>query len=88
MAELSIRLVRDPATGAMQLRIGLVGDEDDTPAEHERRHRQLVSRLLPGLCLGGDGPAREPVVGWSPAGCGPGLGSSDDEVIVDDDENR
>jgi hypothetical protein len=73
MAELSIRLVRDPDTGALQVRVGLVSDEDETPAEHERRHRQLVGRLLPGLCLAGDlppgvevereRPAREPVVG-------------------------
>lgn len=57
MAELSIRLERDPDTGELRLRVGLRSDEDETPAEHERRHRQLVGRLLPGVCLGGDLPA-------------------------------
>jgi hypothetical protein len=72
MAELSIRVERDPVTGALQVRVGLLSDEDETPAEHERRHRQLVGRLLPGLCLGDlpagieverERPAVEPVVG-------------------------
>lgn len=73
MAELSIQLARDAETGRLQLRVGLVGDEDDTPLEHERRHRRLLERLLPNLPLeSGQGaavlvererPAREPVVG-------------------------
>jgi hypothetical protein len=73
MAELSIRLVRDPDSGQMQIRIGLVSDEDDTPQEHERRHRRLLLGLLPGLPLESceesavrverERPAREPVVG-------------------------
>jgi hypothetical protein len=73
MAELSIRLVRDTETGRLQVRVGLVSDEDDTPQEHERRHRRLLRDLLPGLPLdpGEDAaiqvererPARESVVG-------------------------
>jgi hypothetical protein len=73
MAELSIRLERNERTGALEIRLGLVSDEDEPPAEHERRHRQLVAALLPGLRLGGDPPegvevererpAREPAVG-------------------------
>ncbi len=73
MAQLSIRLVRDPETGQMQVRVGLVSDVDDTPQEHERRHRRLLSELLPGLpaesCQDSpvhverERPAREPVVG-------------------------
>lgn len=73
MAELSIRLVRNERTGALEIRVGLLSDEDEPPSEHERRHRQLVGKLLPGLSLGGDlpegvevereRPAVEPVVG-------------------------
>ena len=73
MAQLSIRLVRDPDTGQLQVRVGLVSDADDTPQEHERRHRQLLGRLLPGLPAESskdspvrverERPAREPVVG-------------------------
>lgn len=73
MAELSIRLVRDAESGQLQIRIGLVSDEDDTPQEHERLHRRLLQGLLPGVSLeecedGGiyverERPAREPVVG-------------------------
>ncbi len=64
MAKLSIQLERDEA-GELQLRVGLVSDGDATPAEHERRHRQLVGRLLGGVPAAAvrERPAREPVVG-------------------------
>ena len=73
MAQLSIRLVRDHATGQLIVRVGLLSDVDDTPQEHERRHRQLLRELLPGLSAESsqdspvrverERPAREPVVG-------------------------
>lgn len=65
MAKLSIHLERDEDTGELQLRVGLVSDDDATPAEHERRYRQLLARLLGGVpaVVERERPAREPVVG-------------------------
>ncbi len=73
MAQLSIRLSRDAETGRLQIRVGLASDADDTPQEHERRHRRLLQELIPGLPAEAsrdaavrverERPAREPVVG-------------------------
>jgi len=50
MAELTIRLERDPETGRQMLTVGLAQDPESLPHEHEPRHRDLVTRLLgPGV---------------------------------------
>jgi hypothetical protein len=48
MAEMTIRLRTDPATGKKDIIIDLRSDADALPHEHERQHRALVQRLIEG----------------------------------------
>jgi hypothetical protein len=48
MAELTIRLRCDPATGKKDIIIGLRSDADALPHEHEQQHRALVEKLIEG----------------------------------------
>jgi hypothetical protein len=48
MAEMTIRLIPDPATGKKNIIISLRSDEDALPHEHEQMHRQLVDKLIEG----------------------------------------
>jgi hypothetical protein len=51
MAEMTIRLRRDPDTGKRDIIITLRSDEDALPHEHEQQHRALVDRLIEGGTL-------------------------------------
>jgi hypothetical protein len=51
MAEMTIRLRCDPATGKNDIIISLRSDEDSLPIEHEQRHRALVEKLIDGGLL-------------------------------------
>jgi hypothetical protein len=46
MAELTIRLETDPATGKRNVVISLARDGELLPHEHEQRHRQIVEKLI------------------------------------------
>jgi len=46
MAELTIRLRRDPATGKQDIVISMRSDEDALPHEHEQAHRAAVEKIL------------------------------------------
>ncbi len=46
MAELTIRLRRDPETGKHDILIDLESDADALPHEHEQMHRAAVEKLL------------------------------------------
>jgi hypothetical protein len=46
MAELTIRLRRDPQTGKQDIVITLRSDEDALPHEHEQMHRELVEKVI------------------------------------------
>ncbi len=48
MAEMTIRLRTDPATGKKDIIIDLHSDSDALPHEHEQQHRALVQRLIEG----------------------------------------
>jgi hypothetical protein len=48
MAEMTIRLRCDPATGKKDIIISLRSDEDALPHEHEQQHRALVDKLIEG----------------------------------------
>jgi len=48
MAEMTIRLIRDPDTGKKNIIISLRSDEDALPHEHEQMHRRIVDRLIEG----------------------------------------
>lgn len=48
MAEMTIRLRTDPATGKKDIIIDLRSDADALPHEHEQAHRALVQRLIEG----------------------------------------
>jgi hypothetical protein len=48
MAEMTIRLRRDPATGKQDIIISLRSDEDALPHEHEQQHQALVNKLIEG----------------------------------------
>jgi hypothetical protein len=48
MAEMTIRLIRDPDTGKKNIIISLRSDEDALPQEHEQAHRALVDKLVEG----------------------------------------
>jgi hypothetical protein len=48
MAEMTIRLRCDPATGKKDIVVSLESDADALPHEHEQLHRQLVDKLLQG----------------------------------------
>lgn len=51
MAEMTIKLRRDPATGKQNIIIKLHSDEDALPHEHEQMHRALVDKLINGGIL-------------------------------------
>ena len=51
MAEMTIRLRCDPATGKKDIIISLRSDEDALPHEHEQQHRALVEKLIHGGVL-------------------------------------
>jgi hypothetical protein len=51
MAEMTIRLRCDPATGKKDIIIALRSDEDVLPQEHEQQHRALVDKLIHGGLL-------------------------------------
>ncbi|MBY0513970.1 MAG: hypothetical protein K2P78_08680 [Gemmataceae bacterium] len=46
MAEMTILLRRDPATGKQNIIVKLDSDPDALPHEHEQHHRRLVKDLL------------------------------------------
>jgi len=46
MAELTIRLRKDPETGKHDIVIDLESDADALPHEHENMHREAVEKLL------------------------------------------
>jgi FtsH ternary system domain X3-analog len=46
MAELTIRLRRDPETGKHDILIDLESDADALPHEHEQAHREAVEKLI------------------------------------------
>jgi hypothetical protein len=48
MAEMTIRLRCDPATGKKDIIIKLTADADALPHEHEQMHRALVEKLIHG----------------------------------------
>jgi hypothetical protein len=51
MAEMTIRLRRDPQTGKQNIIVKLRSDEDALPQEHEQMHRALVDKLINGGIL-------------------------------------
>jgi hypothetical protein len=51
MAEMTIRLRCDPATGKKDIIIALRSEEDALPLEHEQQHRALVEKLIHGGLL-------------------------------------
>ena len=51
MAEMTIRLIPDPATGKKNIVVALRSDEDALPHEHEQMHRALVEKLVNGGLL-------------------------------------
>lgn len=48
MAEMTIRLRCDPATGKKDIIVSLRSDEDALPHEHEQMHQNLVEKLVNG----------------------------------------
>lgn len=48
MAEMTIRLRTDPATGKKDIVVSLSSDADALPHEHEQQHRALVQKLIEG----------------------------------------
>jgi hypothetical protein len=51
MAEMTIRLHCDPATGKKDIVVTLRSDDDVLPQEHEQQHRALVEKLIHGGLL-------------------------------------
>lgn len=51
MAEMTIHLRCDPATGKKDIIVTLHSDEDALPHEHEQMHQHLVEKLLHGGIL-------------------------------------
>jgi hypothetical protein len=51
MAEMTIRLRCDPATGKKDIIVSLRSDADALPHEHDQLHRQLVENLIQGGLL-------------------------------------
>ena len=51
MAEMTIHLRCDPATGKKDIIVSLKSDEDALPMEHEQQHRALVEKLIHGGLL-------------------------------------
>jgi hypothetical protein len=52
MAEMTIRLRCDPATGKKDIVVSLRSDADALPHEHDQLHRQLVEKLIQGGLVG------------------------------------
>ena len=48
MAEMTIHLRTDPATGKKYIIVDLHSDADALPHEHEQQHRTLVQKLIEG----------------------------------------
>jgi tryptophanase len=48
MAEVTIRLRIDPATGKKDIIISMESDDDALPHEHEQQHKAIVNKLLEG----------------------------------------
>jgi hypothetical protein len=48
VAEMTIRLRTDPATGKKDIVVSLRSDDDALPIEHEQQHRALVQKLIEG----------------------------------------
>ena len=48
MAEMTIRLQSDPATGKRNIIVSLRSDDDALPHEHEQLHAALVEKLIEG----------------------------------------
>lgn len=46
MAQVTIVLRRDPASGKQNIIVKLDSDPDALPVEHEQLHRQLVEKLI------------------------------------------
>ena len=46
MAELTIRLRKDPETGKHDILIDLKSDDDALPHEHEQMHREAVEKII------------------------------------------
>jgi hypothetical protein len=46
MAELTIRLRKDPETGKHDIIIDLKSDEDALPHEHEQMHKEAVEKII------------------------------------------
>jgi hypothetical protein len=51
MAEMTIHLRCDPATGKKDIIVTLRSDADALPHEHEQMHQQLVEKLIHGGLL-------------------------------------
>jgi hypothetical protein len=51
MAEMTIRLRFDPATGKKDIIVSLRSDDDALPYEHEQQHAALVDKLIQGGLL-------------------------------------
>lgn len=54
MAELTLRLETDPATGHRRVVVSFESDADALPMEHEEEHRRLVDRLIEGGLIAAD----------------------------------
>ncbi|NUO50723.1 MAG: hypothetical protein HOV80_17875 [Polyangiaceae bacterium] len=48
MAEVTIRLLVDRATGRKDVVISYTSDADALPAEHEEEHKRIVEKLIEG----------------------------------------
>ena len=46
MAQMTIRLIRDPNTGKQNIIVKLDSDADTLPHEHEQLHRKLVEQIV------------------------------------------
>ncbi len=55
MADLTIRLRRDPVSGKQDIVISLRSDEDALPHEHEQMHKELVEKVVGKLGAGNVG---------------------------------
>jgi hypothetical protein len=53
MAEVTLRLRHNPATGERELVIHYESEDDALPHEHERAHREIVEKIL-GRAIGED----------------------------------
>ena len=61
MAELTLRLRVDPATGKREIVIDYASDADALPMEHEDEHRRLANKIVEGgLASGKVDVSREP----------------------------